>query len=156
MLSAHHAFILTAFQTALLTRTLKKDREPITGQRNCKGAEISQRDSETPTGEVPPTYRMCLSKHYSGLLHAEASDGLEADMHAPGSVQGSAHGSAEMPQVLSGGSSGLSSPLRESVHLESLLEVNSRVEAAMDRACAQLQAGTSSFASCFSFCSCTS
>lgn len=90
-----------------------------------------------------------MGTHDFGLLHAEASGGLEADMHAPGSVQGSAQGNEGMPSVLSGGSSGLSSPLRESGHLESLLEVNSRVEAAMDRARAQLQAGTtSSFAFC--------
>ncbi|KAL0054091.1 hypothetical protein WJX82_003615 [Trebouxia sp. C0006] len=76
--------------------------------------------------------------------HPEASGGLEADMQAPGSVQGSAQGNAWMPPVLSGASSGLSSPLRESGHLESLLEVNSRVEAAMDRARAQLQ-GSGSF-----------
>ena len=43
------------------------------------------------------------------------------------------------PSVLSGGSSGVSSPLRESGHLESLVEVNDRVEAAMGRARSQLQ-----------------
>jgi len=142
--------------TALLTQTSKRDRECIKGLRNCKGTESVQRRSKTSPGEVSPSYRMHLSTHDFGFLLAEASGGLEAGMHAPGSVQGSAQGDAGMPPVLSGGSSGLSSPLRESGHLESLLEVNSRVEAAMDRARAQLQAGTSSFASCFSFCSCTS
>lgn len=44
-----------------------------------------------------------------------------------------------LPLVLSGGSSGVSSPVRESGHLESLLEVNNRFEAAMGRARAQLQ-----------------
>lgn len=44
-----------------------------------------------------------------------------------------------VPSVLSGGSSGVSSPLRGSGHLESLMEVNNRVEAAMGRARAQLQ-----------------
>ena len=44
-----------------------------------------------------------------------------------------------VPPVLSGGSSGVSSPLRGSGHLESLMEVNNRVEAAMGRARAQLQ-----------------
>ncbi len=86
-----------------------------------------------------------VSRHDVGLLLAEASGGVEADMHAPGSVQGSAQGDAGMPRVLSGASSGLSSPLRESGHLESLLEVNSRVEAAMDRARAQLQAQLPAF-----------
>ncbi len=61
-------------------------------------------------------------------------------MYSTLSAQSSAQGGPGMPPVLSGGSSGLSSPLRESGHLESLLEVNSRVEAAMDRARAQLQA----------------
>lgn len=46
-----------------------------------------------------------------------------------------------VPSVLSGGSSGVSSPLRGSGHLESLMEVNNRVEAAMGRARAQLQVG---------------
>ena len=84
---------------------------------------------------------MYLSRHDFGFLHAEASGGLEAVMRPPGSVQGSAQGDVGMAPVLSGASSGFSSPLRESGHLESLLEVNSRVEAAMDRARAQLQAG---------------
>lgn len=48
-------------------------------------------------------------------------------------------GEVGVPSVLSRGSSGVSSPLRESGHLESLVEVNSRVEAAMGRARAQLQ-----------------
>ena len=78
--------------------------------------------------------------HITALLTAGASNGVEPDEHSVVSAQGSAQGGVGMPSVLSGGSSGLSSPLRESGHLESLLEVNSRVEAAMDRARAQLQA----------------
>ena len=148
---------------------LQTDRELAKGQRLHKATP------KYPKGRFPLICRMCFSRHDFGRLHAEASDGLEAGMHAPGSVQGSAQGDAGMPPVLSRASSGLSSPLRESGHLESLLEVNSRVEAAMDRARAQLQAGLppfpffllallsagrtarlSSCHSCFAFCACTS
>ena len=91
---------------------------------------------------------MCASAnvlHITALLTAEASNGVEPDVHSVVSAQGSAQGGMGMPSVLSGGSSGLSSPVRESGHLDSLLEVNSRVEAAMDRARAQLQANYSLF-----------
>lgn len=122
------------------------------GQRICRGTESLQRDSEIPEVEVPLICRMYMSRHDFELLHAEASGGLEADIHTPVSVQGSAQGDAGMPPVLSGASSSLSSPLRESGHLESLLEVNSRVEAAVDRAHAQLQAGLPLFLFLFLLC----
>ena len=55
------------------------------------------------------------------------------------SLQDPSQAEMGVPYVLSGGSSGVSSPLRESGHLESLVEVNNRVEAAMGCARAQLQ-----------------
>ena len=60
-------------------------------------------------------------------------------------AQSSGQGGLEVPFGLSRGSSGLNSPLQESGHFESLLEVNNRVEAAMDRARAHLQASTLNF-----------
>lgn len=67
--------------------------------------------------------------------------GGHSDSATPAKLSLQDSGQAEMgvPSVLSGGSSGVSSPLRGSGHLESLVEVNNRVEAAMDRARAQLQ-----------------
>ena len=68
-------------------------------------------------------------------LEIKTSDCADADLHAESSGQGP----LGVPVGLSGGSSGLSSPLRESGLLESLIEVNNRVEAATERARAQLQ-----------------
>ncbi|KAL0033072.1 hypothetical protein WJX79_001234 [Trebouxia sp. C0005] len=100
-----------------------------------EGQTLQQHPSSA--GSRPPQWQ-------DDAWHPEASGGLEAVMRPPGSVQGSAQGDVGMAPVLSGASSGFSSPLRESGHLESLLEVNSRVEAAMDRARAQLQGRGSS------------
>ena len=55
------------------------------------------------------------------------------------SLQDPSQAETGLPSVLSGGSSGVSSPLRGSGHLESLVEINNRVEAATGRARAQLQ-----------------
>ena len=71
-----------------------------------------------------------------GVMHAEH---LEMGEGPPVSALDPYHqDETGVPLVLSGGSSGVSSPLRESGHLEGLLEVNNRVEAAMGRARAQL------------------
>lgn len=71
-----------------------------------------------------------------GMMHGSHSD---TAMPAKLSVEDPSQAEMGVPSVLSGGSSGVSSPLRGSGHLESLVEVNNRVEAAMSRARAQLQ-----------------
>ena len=65
------------------------------------------------------------------LLHGAPSDPAEA-VQLGLSAQNSGQGNLDIP-------------LRESAQLESLLQVNSRVEAAMDRARAQLQVSTLGF-----------
>ena len=71
-----------------------------------------------------------------GIMQGSPSD---TAMPAKLSLQDPSQAEMGVPSVLSGGSSGVSSPLRGSGHLESLVEVNNRVEAAMGRARAQLQ-----------------
>ncbi|KAA6422420.1 MAG: hypothetical protein FRX49_07595 [Trebouxia sp. A1-2] len=78
-----------------------------------EGQTLQQHPSSA--GSRPPQWQ-------DDAWHPEASGGLEAVMRPPGSVQGSAQGDVGMAPVLSGASSGFSSPLRESGHLESLLE----------------------------------
>ena len=72
-------------------------------------------------------------------LNDELRD-CDADQRFPLNAQRSTQADTGALHNLSGGSSDLSSPLRGSGHLENLMEVNARVEAAMDRAQAQLQA----------------
>lgn len=75
-----------------------------------------------------------------GVMHDDMHDEhLDMGKGPPVSAPDPYQAEIGVPSVLSGGSSGVSSPLRESGHLESLLEVNNRVEAAMGRARAQLQ-----------------
>lgn len=115
--------------------------------------------STLPQGQIPPPLMQQQSSNV-GSMHSQSegawrqssqasgkpnplNDELldcESAQNLPLSAQRSAQADRGVRHGVSGGSSGLSSPLRGSGHLENLMEVNKRVEAAMDRAQAQLQA----------------
>ena len=118
--------------------------------QHLQDAVMQQKASQA--GSMQALVRGARQQGEQSELRDELSDGAAAQGRSGMSAQSSAQTDLGVAPILSGGSSGLSTPLRQSGPLESLMEVNTRVEAAMERAQTQLQAGPSTKQSAFCTC----